>query len=64
MTLHEIVAKRYGERFRNTQEIIINGVQSFEEYRFHIGYLRGMWDLIADIEPLLKDPESANDGEE
>ena len=46
------------------QETIINGVQTFDEYRYHIGYLKGMWDLMEDIDPLVKDLDAIDDGEE
>lgn len=65
MNLQDIVRKRYRDLDIRTKEIVINGVQTFDEYRYHIGYLRGMWDLMEEIDPLLKDPDSANDeGEE
>lgn len=63
-TLKDLVERRYKERDIHIKESVINGVQTFDEYRYHIGYLRGMWDLMQDIAPLLKDPESAGDGEE
>jgi hypothetical protein len=63
MNLNELVQRRYTDRFKRTQETIINGLPTFEEYRYSIGYLRGMWDLMEDIHPLLKDPDSAGDEE-
>lgn len=61
-TLQEVVRKKWVERDRAMKEIIINGVPDFSEYRYHIGYLRGMWDLMDDIDHLLKDPDSAEEG--
>ena len=63
MNLNELVQRRYTDRFKRTQETIINGLPTFEESRYSIGYLRGMWDLMEDIHPLLKDPDSAGDEE-
>lgn len=62
-TLQEVVRKKYRERYQEMMERVINGVpQDYAEYRRSIGYLRGMWDLMEDIDPLVKDPDSADEG--
>lgn len=60
-TLQEVVRKKWVERDRMMKEVIINGVSDFTEYRYSIGYLRGMYDLMEDIDTLLKDPDSADE---
>lgn len=64
MTLQEVVRDKYAKRYKETQEIIINGVRDWEAYRFSVGYLRGMWDLMEDIYPLLRDPDELMDEQE
>lgn len=54
MTLEELVRRKHTERFKGVQEGIINGCKDWAEYRYLIGYLRGMYDFLADIEPYLR----------
>lgn len=63
MTLRELVERKYQERHRRAMEEIINGVKDYNEYMFLRGYLRGMHDLLDDIEPYIRDPDAANDEE-
>ncbi len=63
-TLQQVVRDKYIAEFKRTQETIINGVPDWETYRYLSGYLRGMYDLMEIIYPLMRDPEGFNDDEE
>lgn len=54
MTLVELIRRKHTERFKSVQEGVINGCRDWAEYRYLVGYMRGMYDFMADIEPYLK----------
>ena len=64
MTLDQLIKSKFDERYRRTMEDIINGLPDYPSYRFCTGQLRGMYDFMADIKDLVKDPDSANDEDE
>ena len=62
MTLHEAVKAACEKKQNELIRVIVGGVKSHEEYRFLIGQLRGMVDLMDLIEPYLMSPEDIEDG--
>ncbi len=60
-TLKTVVRDRLNELFRSRQEVVINGVENFAEYRYQIGYMRGVYDSIDLIIPLLDRIEEEED---
>jgi hypothetical protein len=65
MTLQDAIKKAYEQRRMVVTNTLVGGVRSYEEYRFQIGQLRGMYELMEDIAGLLRDPdeiEERNDG--
>lgn len=61
-TLEELVKKKFNERWTTRKEVILNGdVADWSEYRYTVGYIKGMYDLMADISPLIRDPDEAGD---
>lgn len=63
MRLYDVVRKAFDLRYKGTMEVVINGVPDFAEYRYQQGYLRGMYDFMADIDGYLKSPEQIEDEE-
>tara|TARA_R110000868_G_scaffold146399_1_gene367180 strand:+ start:525 stop:725 length:201 start_codon:yes stop_codon:yes gene_type:complete len=64
MTLEELVTRKIRELEKMYSERIIQGLPSYEEYRFLLGILRGIAEVHRDISPYLKDPDSVNDEED
>ncbi len=64
MNLENVCRKKFNELYRERQQVIINGVPEWSEYRYQIGYLRGMFDLYAELERYLKNPDDIEDAEE
>lgn len=64
MTLEGLVYRKYNEQLARAKEQIYNGpVADWAEYRYLCGVAHGMTMLLRDIDPYIKDPESAGDGE-
>lgn len=63
-TLKTVVRERLTELFKTRQEAVINGVETFEEYRYQIGYLRGVYDAMAEALPLIERMDFDGDDEE
>ncbi len=58
-TMRQLMLDRWKERHRSTTELIVNGVRDWAEYRYQIGYLRGMYDLVhEDLDPVLQKLEA------
>lgn len=64
MTLEELVYRKYNERQKIYKESILTGVENWNEYQRLIGYLLGMSDFLGDIDPLIRDPDSAAEEED
>lgn len=52
-TLKTVVRERLNTLFRDHQEVVINGVDDFPEYRYQIGFLRGVYESIEIVMHLL-----------
>lgn len=63
MTLRELVYRKFNERLTLVKEHLYNA-PSWEEYQRLRGVYQGMNELMRDIDPYIKDPESAEDEEE
>lgn len=63
-TLKTVVRDRLNDVFKQHQEVIINGVSDWPEYRYQIGYLRGIYDAMAIVMPLIERTEYDNDDED
>lgn len=57
MNLEELVRRKFDERVAGVTRALVGGVKNYEEYRFQIGMIRGMFDLYEDIAPYFKDPD-------
>lgn len=55
--LRRLVERKLEERTKQATQAIMGGLPSFADYRYHVGYSRGMYDLFEDISPLLRHPE-------
>ena len=59
-TLRSILKDKYRERVEFiTQQLVGGRAANHAEYRYIVGYLRGMYDLWEDFEPLLQRDEQA-----
>lgn len=64
MSVEEFIRSKYKERFERIQNVIIQGVPTYEEYRFQLGQLRGLAELMQDLEPIFRDPDSLDEEKE
>jgi hypothetical protein len=62
VSIEEFIRSKYKERFERIQNVIIQGVPTYEEYRFQLGQLRGLAELMQDLQPLFEDPDKLDDG--
>lgn len=54
-TMRQLMLDKWVERDRVYKEAVINGARDWAEYRYLIGYLRGMYDFVhEDLDPLLR----------
>ena len=64
-TLEQVLRDKLTERFKRTQEAIIGGgPQDFSQYRYMVGYLRGVYDAIDDILPICRRYDEHNGDED
>lgn len=58
-TMRQLMMERWKERDRRFKEVVINGAKDWAEYRYMLGYLRGMYDLVhEDLDPVLQKMEA------
>jgi hypothetical protein len=61
MTLEQLVYRKFNERLSVYKAIIYNGVPNWDEYQRVLGVCQGMIELMAEIDPLIKDPDGPED---
>lgn len=54
MTLIELIRRKHGERLKDLRESLCDGgAKDYNDYRFIVGRIQGMADLMREIEEML-----------
>lgn len=64
MTLQGAIREAYIKRRTVVTDVMVGGVRTYDEYRFQLGMLRGMYELMADIDHLMVDPDEIEERHE